>query len=454
MTAAYRIPDGPKTHRAYNGLQFLFRRQAYFERLRREYGDVFTLRLPSVGQGVVIIDEECIKQVFTAPTDVLHAGKNPLGDVLGPGSLFSMDEERHLDERRLLLPAFRGDRLATYHELIEGEALAAMADWPDEKSFATLPSFNRITLRVILRAVFGAEGSDLEILEREMPRGVALGQRLVTMPYLRRDLGRFSPGGRFKRLRALYDEVVGRLVDERVADPDLAERTDILSLMILGLRDRNQEVNQSEIGDELLTLLVAGHETTASSLAWAVEQLSRHPGIVQRLECEIEDGESGLRTATILELQRLRTIIAGVGRVAVKPFEFGEWRVPPGTFLMPASASIHHDNQIYAAADEFDPYRFLDEKPGTYTWLPFGGGVRRCAGASFAQVEMDIVLKTLISHFEILTTDAPPEKESFRGVAYAPSKGGVGRFRRRAVPLEAGKFSSAARCPVDHAQMA
>lgn len=454
MSTEFRIPDGPNTNIALNGVQFLFRRRAFFENLQRTYGDVFTLRLPTVGKLVVVADPDCIKQVFTAPTDVLHAGKNPLGEVLGPGSLFSMDEQRHLDERRLLLPAFHGNRLAAYEGLIEDEAIAAMASWPEDRPVRTIKTFNKITLRIILRAVFGAEGEDLATLEREIPPGTALGQRLVTMSFLRRDLGRFSPGGRFKRYRALYDEIVGRLVDRCLADPNLAERTDILSQMVLGLRERGQEINRSEVADELLTLLVAGHETTASSLAWAVERLSRHPEVMRRLEAEIEDGGSELLTATILELQRHRTIIAGVGRVAVQPFELGKWLIPPGVVLMPASASVHRDGRIYSSSDDFDIDRFVGEKPGTYTWIPFGGGVRRCIGSAFAQLEMEIVLRAMLTNYELLPTSDRPERESFRGVAYAPSKGGIGRFRRRARPLEARSHEAAAECPVDHAALA
>ncbi|MFT4048702.1 MAG: cytochrome P450 [Solirubrobacterales bacterium] len=457
MTDDFRIPDGPKTNGAYNAFQFLARRTKHFGRLQREYGDVFSMHLPTVGTIVVVADPDCIKQIFIAPSDVLHAGKNPLGEVLGPGSLFSMDEQRHLDERRLLLPAFHGDRLSAYSELIEGEALAAMSGWPDDEPFATISTFNQITLRVILRAVFGADGEDLALLEREIPPGTKLGQRLVALRFLRRDFGRFSPGGRFKRYRALYDEIVGRLVDERLADPDLAMRADVLSQMILGLRERDSEIDRSEIADELLTLLVAGHETTASSLAWAVERLSRHPEAVRRLEQEIRDGGSELLTATILELQRHRTIIAGVARLVNKPFEFGQWRVPPGVVLVPASSNVHLDGRIHRSADEFQIDRFLGEKPGTYNWIPFGGGVRRCIGSAFAQLEMEIVLRTLIGNFEILPTDAKPEKESFRGVAFAPSKGGVGRFRRRALPLVADAHKGVAAgavCPVDHVAVA
>jgi cytochrome P450 len=451
-SAEYRIPPGPDAGGFKNGVRFLIGRASFFEGLQKQYGPVFSLKLPTVGTAVVVSTEEHIKAVFTAPNDVLHGGKNPLGEVLGPGSVFSMDEQRHLDERRLLLPAFHGSRLPAYSQLIEDEALRAMSKWEDGKPISTISTFNNITLRVILRAVFGAEGEDLELLEREVPPGTALGQRLVTMAFLRRDLGRFSPGGRFKRYLALYDEVVGRLIEQCMSDPDRAERQDILSLMLAGMEERGMEIDRELIADELLTLLVAGHETTASSLAWSVERLSRNPEVMRRLEDEIVEGGNEYMTAVFNELQRHRTIIHNTGRYAVKPFEFDGWRVPPGTVLIPSAALIHADDGVYSNADEFNPDRFLGVKPGTYTWIPFGGGTRRCLGSAFAQLEMEIVLRTMLTNFELLPTNEKPESESFKGVAYAPKKGGVGTFRRRPQPLVQGDANaSAEECPVDHA---
>jgi len=200
---------------------------------------------------------------------------------------------------------------------------------------------------------------------------------------------------------------------------------------------------------------VAGHETTASSLAWAVERLRRHPGVLRRLEDEVAAGDSAVRAATILELQRHRTIIGGTGRKAMAPFDLGQWRVPPGTTLITAASVVHADDRFHPHAASFDPDRYVGAKPGTYSWIPFGGGMRRCLGAAFAQLEMDIVLRTMLRDFELAATSAPPERESFRGVAYAPARGGIGRFRRRPAPLGAGSApATAARCPVDHAAVA
>lgn len=452
----YRVPPGPDSNSLLNGIRFVVGRHSFFAGLQSRYGDVFSLRLPIIGRAVVVSDEQNIKAIFTAPNDVLHGGDNPLGEVLGPGSLFSMDEQRHIEERRLLLPTLHGARLQTYRELMESEALAAMSRWRDDEAQATLPTFNNITLRIILRTVFGAEGDDLALLEEKIPPGTALGQRLVTLRFLRRDFGRWSPGGRFKRYLALYDEIVGRLIDRCLADPERAEREDILSLMLAGMEERGMEINRELIADELLTLLVAGHETTASSLAWAVERLSRNPAVVERLEAEIVEGGNEYLTATFHELQRHRTIIHNTGRTAVKPFEFDGWRVPPGTVLIPSAALIHNDDRVYQDSLSFSPDRFLGEKPGTYSWIPFGGGTRRCIGSAFAQLEMEIVLRTLLTHFEIVQTDAAPEPESFKGVAYAPKKGGVGTFRRRNTPLTQGdpREQEEAACPVDHSAQA
>jgi cytochrome P450 len=344
--------------------------------------------------------------------------------------------------------------MRSYDGLIEEEALRAMDSWPDDEEFATLPAFNKITLRVILRAVFGAEGAELAELEAMLPRATARGQRLVTAPFLRRDLGPLSPGGRFRRERERYDEIVSAVIDEHLADPDLEDRIDILALMLRSLLESGHEIDRSAVADELLTLLVAGHETTASSLAWAVERLRRHPDVVLRLEEEVAEGGSALRTSTILELQRHRTIIGATGRRAMETFELGEWRVPAGTVLITSAELMHEDGGLHADAMDFQPGRYVDAKPGTYSWIPFGGGRRRCLGAAFALFEMDVVLRTLLRDFELVPAGDAGERESFRGVAYAPSKGGLGRVRRRAVPLGEEAETAAIGCPFHHTEAA
>jgi cytochrome P450 family 138 len=451
LSSGYRLPGGPRTPKILNGVLFLLARNWLMRELQRRYGDAYTVKLPMFGEVVVVAHPDLVKAVYTADPAVLHGGKNPLGEVLGPGSLFSMDEERHLKERRMLLPPFHGERMRSYDGLIEEETLRAMASWPEGEEFATLPTFNTITLRVILRAVFGAEGAELAELEALLPPLTAVGQRLVTAKFLRRDLGPWSPGGRFKKMRRRFDRLVDRLIEKHLSDRQLDERVDILALMLRSLQDAGDEIDRSGVADELFTLLVAGHETTSSSLAWTVDRLRRHPDVLRRLEDEADGDSSTLREATILEVQRHRPVISGNSRVTVKPFPLGQWRIPPGTIIFAAGSVMHADERFYVNAMSFEPDRYVDRKPDTYSWIPFGGGTRRCLGAAFALLEMDVVLRTMLRHFELLPASDRDERESFRGVAFAPAKGGMGHVRRRRTALGAGSAnaSASAKCPVD-----
>lgn len=443
-TDEYRLPPGPKTPKLFNGIAFLVARNAMIGRLQKRFGDAFTIDMPSFGRMVIVSAPEMVKQVYTAKPDVLHAGKNPLGEVLGPGSLFSMDEDKHLRERRMLLPPFHGERMRSYEAIIVEEAEREMKAWPEGVEFASIESFQTITLRIILRAVFGAEGQDLADLEALLPPLTTLGQRLVTIPIMRRDFGRRSPGARWRRMHAHYVRLARKLIDDHLADPDLDQRIDILALMLRAQLEDGGEVDHAAMADELLTLLVAGHETTASALAWHVERLSRHPEVLQRLEEEARGEGNALRLATAEETLRVRPVINATARVVMKPFQVGEWRLPAGSRVVTGIALVHRDDRVYATANRFEPDRFVGKKPDTYSWIPFGGGVRRCLGAAFAQFEIDIVMRTLLRNFELQSTEAPPEHEGFRGVAFAPAKGGVAVVRRRALPLEPVEESAAA----------
>lgn len=425
-----RLPGGPRTPSAVNGALFAFGQARLSRELASRYGDAWSLELPTMGRVVFVAHPDLVKTVFTAKPDVLHAGENPLGRELGPGSLFSMDEERHLKERRLLLQPFHGDRMRTYEALIAEEALRAFADWPEDEPFATLPTFNTITLRVILRAVFGAEGDELAALERVLPPLTHLGQRMIAFPPLKRDLGRWSPGRRFTDLRDAYERTVAALIQAHLDDPHLAERTDILALLIRATIEGGEPLHRQDLADELLTLLLAGHETTASSLAWTVERLRRHPDVLARLQDEVAEGGSTLRAATINEVHRVRPVINGTLRVVRRPFDLGPYHLPPGTRIITAGTVLHDDDRWHEPAAAFDPQRYVGTKPDTYAWIPFGGGVRRCIGAAFAQMEMDVVLRTLLERFELVPTADADEAPRFRGIATVPARGGVAVVRR------------------------
>jgi len=433
MTATRSLPPGPRSPLPWQTLGMLTRQRPYLERLRRRYGNLFTMKVLVYGRVVFVAEPALAKQVFTAPPEVLHAGDHsPLRRVLGRHSLLAIDEDRHLEQRRLLLPPFKGQRLATYEPLVEEEAVAEMARWPEGVRFPVAASMQRITLRVILRAVFGATGRDLAELEELMPPWTALGSRLANFPFLHRDLGPRSPWGRFLRLRARIDAILDRLIAQAKSDRRLAERDDILALLVQARHEDGSPMSNAEIRDQLVTMLAAGHETTAHTLSWAVERITRHPHVLERLVAEVDAGDGkAYREATIREVQRMRPTIYFAGRYAMTDYELGGHLLPRGTLIGLAAALTHFDPRLFPRPDVFDPERFLGVTPGTYEWIPFGGGRRRCIGASFAHMEMDVVVRTMLERFELQPTDAPDERWRDRGVAVAPSEGGLVTVRRR-----------------------
>ena len=293
----------------------------------------------------------------------------------------------------------------------------------------------RITLRAILRAVFGAEGERLQTLEQLIPQWTALGGRVLARPGAAD--GTSGPGRRGRSSSssaAQIDGVLDELIAVAKADPELESRADVLALMVQARHEDGSPMSDAEIRDELVTMLVAGHETTAHTLSWAVERLRRHPEVARRLVEEVEAGGKALREATIREVQRTRPVIAFAGRYARKPFELGPYRLPVGTRLLLAACLTHYDPVLFPHPDRFDPDRFLDTVPDTYSWIPFGGGIRRCIGATFAHMEMDVVLRVLLERVELLPSEAPDERWAFRGVVWAPAGGGQTAIRHRDRP--------------------
>jgi cytochrome P450 len=416
--------------------------------LRRRYGEAFTTRLSGIGTFVVVAEPDLLKQVFTADPKVLHAGdRSPLGAVLGRNSLLAIDEERHLSQRKLLLPPFHGERMQSYEAIIEEEALREIASWPQNQPFATLEPMMRITLNSILRAVFGARGSELEQLRALLPPFVTLGSRLALLRFLQYDLGAWSPWGRFLRLRAQFDRHVDELIAAARRDPALEERADVLALLVRARHEDGTPMSRDEIADQLLTLLAAGHETTAATLAWAVERLRRHPEVLRTLVAEVDAGGRDYRDAVIREVQRSRPVITAAGRYAMTDFQLGRWLLPAGTRIIASAYLTQRDERLYPEPERFDPSRFAGRMPETYKWVPFGGGIRRCIGAAFAHMEMDIVLRTLLTQVELATTSAPDERWKSRGVAFVPSKGGRAVVRRRLDAVPGAPAQAAAAAP-------
>lgn len=419
------LPPGPKAPAAIQTLAMMWRQREYMERQRRRHGEMLSAHVLGFGRFVLVSDPALVKQVFTADPTVLHAGdQSPLRRVLGRNSLLGIDEDIHMEQRRLLLPPFKGQRMQGYEELIEQITLDEIARWPHGTEFPVAGSMQRITLRAILRAIYGATGLELEELEALMPDLTERGSRLATMTYLQRDLGPRSPWGAFLRVRARVDAVLDRLIALAKEDPGLGERTDVLALLVQATHTDGSPMTNEEIRDQLVTMMAAGHETTAHQLSWAVERLRRHPEVLARLVDEADAGGRELRDATIRETQRMRPVIFFAGRFAMEPYELGGYVLPRGTRMGMAAALTHFDPRLFDRPDVFDPDRFLGALPDTYSWIPFGGGRRRCIGATFAHMEMDVVLRVLLQRVTLAPTDAPAERWRFRGVAMAPAGGG------------------------------
>ncbi|WP_328648579.1 cytochrome P450 [Amycolatopsis sp. NBC_00348] len=421
------LPPGPAAPRAVQGAYALTSPLRGMRRLREKYGDAYTVNVPIFGHAVVISGAAEIKQLFMSGPDLVDNQEVNLGRVLGPRSLFALSGEEHRRQRKLLVPPFHGRRLAAYEKIVEEETVRELASWPEGRAFATLPSMMRITLNAILRAVFGAEGAEFAELRALLPPFVTLGSRLAVLPISKK--GRLNPWRRFERLRREYDAIVDRLIAKARTDDRLDERDDVLALMLQSRYDDGAELSREEIADQLLTLLTAGHETTATTLAWAVERLRRHPGVLRELA---EATDSKLLDATILEVQRTRPVIDLTARqVKQDGFRLGRWTLPKGYVVLVSIALIHDDDTLFPHAATFDPHRFAGARPDLYQWIPFGGGTRRCIGAAFATMEMTVVLRTLLRDFTLEPTTEADERWHSRGVAFAPAKGGRAVVRRR-----------------------
>ena len=425
-----RLPPGPTAPRLVQGAAMLINRPRALQFARRRHGSVFTASLPLFGDTVVLSDPDLIKDLFTAG-DLVDTFTN-LGEVIGPGSTFSLNGAPHLARRKLLMPPLHGKRMQLYEQIIEEEVARELSTWPVAAPFATLPSMMRITLNAILRAVFGAEGPELAALRDLLPPAVLLASRLTVLPpVLRRDLGRWSPWGRLERMRRECDDLIGTLIRRARTDPDLDQRTDVLAMLVAARDDTGHPIPDDHIIDELQTLLAAGHETTATTLAWAVERLRRHPDVLSRLVDEVDSGGSDLLQATVWEVQRSRPVIPGVLRVTKRRTQLGEWVLPAGHTVIASIALSHSSAENYSEPQRFDPTRFLEAKPDTSSWIPYGGGVRRCVGAAFANTEMLVTLRELLRTYTLVPTTEPDERPRSRGIANAPASGAVAVVHRR-----------------------
>jgi cytochrome P450 len=430
-----QLPPGPREPAAIQTIAWWARPVAFLERGRARYGKRFTIRLLATPPFVILSEPEQLKELFAAPADVLHPGEGAriLEPIVGRNSVILLDEGTHLEQRKLMLPAFHGERMLRLSELMSETAEREVASWPRGEPVTTHPLFQALTLEIILRTVFGLDpGERLNELRDLLTEILDFGSKPYSvLPPLQRNFAGRGPWARFVRLRARADELVYELIDERRAAE--SDRDDILAMLLAARHEDGSPMSDEELRDELMTLLVAGHETTASELAWAFERLAREPAVVDRLIAEIEAGDDdSYLTATIQETLRRRPVLPNAEpRLVKKPVEVGGWNYPPGVCLIANAYLVHHDPDVYEDPYAFRPERFLDEQPGTFTWIPFGGGRRRCIGASFAMLEMKIVLETVLATHRILPANGGLELTRRRSITLSPRLGARTVLRER-----------------------
>ena len=400
---------------------------AFHEECRRRYGTRYTVRLMGSPPFVMHADPEHIREIFTAPPDVLHPGEGAriLEPVVGTYSVILLDEGAHLSQRRLMLPAFHGEKMQQLSDLVTEVTEREVGGWPTGSELTLHPRLQGLTLEVILRAVFGMDpGARLDGLRDALTRILDFATRPMTLvPYLQQELGGHSRWAKFVALRDETDELVYELIEQHPGGGN-----DVLSMLLAARHEDGSPMSPKELRDELMTLLVAGHETTASSLAFGMNLLARNPRVVD----ELRAGDDDYLTATIQEILRARPVLPNAApRLVKQPVEVGDWHYEPGVCLLANTYLVHHDPAIYPEPYTFRPERFIEEPPGTYTWIPFGGGRRRCLGASFALLEMKAVLREVLGRFDLEPGIAGAELSRRRSITISPSLGAATVLRTR-----------------------
>lgn len=422
------LPPGPRMPRAMQTLGWLSRPFQFVERARAKYGDTFTMHIAR-DTFVVLSDPADVKQVFTGDPAIYHAGVSNiiLLPFLGSKSVLLLDGAPHLSQRRLLLPPFHGEKMRAHVDLMRDIAEREVASWPRGVPFAAHPHMQKVTLEVIMRIVFGVDEGDPRLAELRTRLRTFLES--TTNPREMRKLLFYGPekADRKRVFASVLDPVdqaiAGVIADHRRRD-DLEDRDDVLSMLLLARHEDGSPMDDVELRDELVTLLVAGHETTATALAWALERLVRHPAALERLteEARADAGEE-YADAVIRETLRLRPVIPFVGRKLNEPQTMGGWDLPAGVRVAPSIHLVHRRPDIYPDPAAFRPERWLGERPNPYTFLPFGGGIRRCLGASFAETEMRAVLRAIVGNVRLAPAAPESERVGRRVITLVPGRG-------------------------------
>ena len=432
------LPPGPRSPTFVQTAAWWRRPLDFLDACALRFGDVFTLRLAGLGDTVVVSRPELLKQIFTGDPAVLRAGQanQILLPVLGPSSVLLLDGAEHVRQRRLLMPPFVGERMGVYAEVMARSTLAALRTLPVGRPFSLHTAMAEVTLDVILHAVFGLDdGPTLGPFARLL--GSFFGDPpsfLVLLPRLRIDAP-LSPYRSFLRSRARVDRAVYQLIAERRRAPDLAARSDVLSLLLVARDEAGQPMSDEEVHDELMTIMAAGHETSATTLAWVFEHLLAEPAMLARALAEVEAAQAGgpvpaaaltkleYLDAIVKEALRLRPVIPTVGRVLAAPYDLAGYRLPAGTTVWPCIHLTHRRADVYPEPERFRPERWLGARVDPYAWLPFGGGIRRCVGMGFALYELKVILATVLSHARLRPASPVPARAVRRTVTMFPSEG-------------------------------
>lgn len=432
------MPPGPRAPGAVQALRYSRDPLGFLAAVRRRYGDIFSINIPYFGRVVYLADPELIKVVFTGSPTAIHGGEGNMvmfEPGMGPTSVLVVDDELHLRERKLLLPPLHGARVRHWGERIRAIAEREIGRWPVGEPFKLHPTLRRISMRTILEVIFGVRGEDrLELGERTCETYLARVAPLAVAHVLRRNLGPVSPRARFERASAAFDDFIFEEIACRRREAEAERRDDVLSELIRAQPDDGGPMSDEELRDQLITIVRAGHETTASTLAWAIERLLRTPPAMAHLRASTAVGEDDYVDATLKETMRTRPAILDVVRKLTAPLRLGGYPLPAGTFVLPAIATVHHRADLYPQPQEFRPERFLAAKPDGYAWLPFGGGVRRCLGASLAEYEMRIVLRTIVEATELRAPDPRPERPVIRRLTLMPAQGARVIMERNPTP--------------------
>jgi len=411
----------------------------------------------SVGTIVYLADPAEIKTVFAGDPAVFHAGEanSVLGGLIGDSSVLLLDDDLHRDRRRLMMAPFHRDAVARQSTTMTEVAADNIAGWPVGVEFPVAPKMAELTLEVILRTVVGATDPDrLAELRRAMPRILSMGP-WATLAIANPRLQRRLPWRYVRRRIEDADRLLYAEIADRRADPDLARRTDVLAMLVRAADEDGRHMTDQELRDQLMTLLAAGHDTTATALSWALERLTRHPDVLAKAVAAAEASAAGDPTgdeyldAVAKETLRIRPVVFDVGRVLKEPVEIGGYRLPAGVMIAPGIGLVHASPALYPEPDRFDPDRMLGAKLGPTTWLPFGGGNRRCLGATFAMAEMRIVLLEVLRRVELEATAADDERQRVRHVILEPNRGAMIRVRSRRPIGAATAEPPSLSCPVN-----